>query len=159
MRRDRVALERRRLQAARLLEQGCSEAEVARICHSNIQKSIGRCEASLGRPHFLGHRVFFPLSSRRSQRCDCPIAGNLAPGASQIEEIGHPIPQLAIATVGIVPAPLIELALNAEEPSLCGPIIRVHGCFLRHHSPIGSLPAFALCTAFPCSDYYAGSVP
>ena len=30
LRRDRVALERRRLQAARLLEQGCSEAEVAR---------------------------------------------------------------------------------------------------------------------------------
>ena len=30
MRRDRVALERRRLQAARLLEQGCTEAEVAR---------------------------------------------------------------------------------------------------------------------------------
>ena len=30
MRRDRVALERRRLQAARLLEQGLTEAEVAR---------------------------------------------------------------------------------------------------------------------------------
>ena len=30
MRRDRVALERRRLQAAGLLEQGCTEAEVAR---------------------------------------------------------------------------------------------------------------------------------
>jgi len=30
MRRDRVALERRRLQAARLLEQGLTEAEAAR---------------------------------------------------------------------------------------------------------------------------------
>jgi hypothetical protein len=26
--------------------------------------------------------------------------------------------------------------LNAEEPSLIGSIIRVHGCFLRHHSLI-----------------------
>ena len=87
------------------------------------------------------------------------IAGNLAPGASQIAVIGYPIPQLAIASVGIIPAPLIELALNAEEPSLISSFIRVHGCFLRLHSLSVSLPAFALYTAFPCADYYAGSAP
>lgn len=35
------------------------------------------------------------------------IAGNLAPGAAQVAAIGYPIPQLAIASVGIIPAPLI----------------------------------------------------
>jgi hypothetical protein len=35
------------------------------------------------------------------------VAGYLAPGASQVAEIGYPIPQLAIARVGIIPAPLI----------------------------------------------------
>ena len=35
------------------------------------------------------------------------ITGNLAPGAAQVAGIGYPIPQLAIATVGIIPAPLI----------------------------------------------------
>src|SRR5262249_36950605 len=46
---------------------------------------------------------------------------------------------------GIIPAPLIELALNAEEPSLISPFIRVHGCFLRHHSL--SVP----CPPSPCA--------
>ncbi len=61
--------------------------------------------------------------------------------------------------MGIVPAPLIELALNAEEPGLVGLIARVHGRFLRRSKPIGSLPAFAPYPAFPGSDYYAGSAP
>lgn len=57
------------------------------------------------------------------------------------------------------PAPLIEFALHAEEPGLIGPITQVHGWFLRLHNSVRSLPAFALYTAFPCSDYYAGSAP
>src|ERR1700730_8029624 len=57
------------------------------------------------------------------------------------------------------PAPLIEFALHVEEPGLVGLIIQVHGWFLRLHNSVGSLPAFAMCTAFPYPDYYAGSVP
>jgi len=57
------------------------------------------------------------------------------------------------------PAPLIEFALHAEEPDLIGLITQVHGCFLHLHNSVGSLPAFAMYTAFPCSNYYAGSVP
>ena len=57
------------------------------------------------------------------------------------------------------PAPLIELALHAEEPGFISLIIQVHGWFLRLHNSVGSLPAFAMYTAFPCSDYYAGSAP
>ena len=67
--------------------------------------------------------------------------------------------QACASTVGMASAPLIELALNAEEPSLVGLIVRVHGRFLRRGKSIGSLPAFAPCTAFPCADYYAGSAP
>src|SRR5258708_334918 len=57
------------------------------------------------------------------------------------------------------PAPLIELALQAEEPGLISLITQVHGWFLRFRNSVGSLPAFAMYTAFPCSDYYAGSAP
>ena len=46
MRRDRVALERRRLQAARLLEQGCTEAEVARRLEVHRQ-SVNRWAKAL----------------------------------------------------------------------------------------------------------------
>jgi transposase len=47
MRRDRVALERRRMQAARLLEQGHSEAEVARRLGVHRQ-SVNRWAKALG---------------------------------------------------------------------------------------------------------------
>jgi len=57
------------------------------------------------------------------------------------------------------PAPLKEFALHAEEPGIISLIIQVHGWFLRLHNSVGSLPAFAMHTAFPCSNYYAGSAP
>jgi hypothetical protein len=44
-----------------------------------------------------------------------------------------------------IPAPLIKLMLNAEEPSFVSSFIRVHGCFLRHHSL--SIP----CPPLPCT--------
>src|SRR5438094_1342970 len=47
---------------------------------------------------------------------------------------------------GVCLAPLIKFALNAEEPDFISPFIRVHGCFLRLHNFIGSLPGFALYT-------------
>ena len=46
MRRDRMALERRRMQAARLLEQGLSEAEVARRLEVHRQ-SVNRWAKAL----------------------------------------------------------------------------------------------------------------
>jgi hypothetical protein len=67
------------------------------------------------------------------------VGGNVAPGAAQIAAIDYPIPQFPIATRGIIPAPLIKLVLNAEEPSLIASSIRVHGCFLRPH-----------CLSVPC---------
>ncbi len=87
------------------------------------------------------------------------VGGNAPPGAPQVAEVCHPVPQIAVAAVGIGPAPLVELALNAEEPSLISLIIRVHGWFLRLRTPTVSLPAFAMCSAFPNSDYYASSAP
>jgi hypothetical protein len=44
----------------------------------------------------------------------------------QVAVIGDPIPQVAIWFFGVFPTPLVELSLNAEEPSLWGLIIRVH---------------------------------
>jgi hypothetical protein len=87
------------------------------------------------------------------------IPGNPSPGAAEIAGIHDPVPQITVAVVGICPTPLVEFALNAEEPGLISLITRVHGWFLRLGKPTGSLPAFAMCAAFPRSDYYAGSVP
>ncbi|MGB8842759.1 MAG: hypothetical protein WCC64_17020 [Aliidongia sp.] len=87
------------------------------------------------------------------------VSGNPSPGYAEVAAINDPVPQVSVSVVGICTAPLIEFALNAEEPSLIGLITRVHGWFLRLRNPIGSLPAFAVYAAFPRSDYYAGSVP
>jgi len=87
------------------------------------------------------------------------VPGNPPPGTAKIAAIYDPVPQVSVSVVGICTAPLIEFALNAEEPSLIGLITRVHGWFLRLRNPIDSLPAFAMYAAFPRSDYYAGSVP
>lgn len=53
--------------------------------------------------------------------------------------------------------PLIESALNAEYPSFVSLTIRVHRSFLRRTDPIVFLLPFALCAAFPRSDYYGSS--
>jgi hypothetical protein len=87
------------------------------------------------------------------------VPGNPSPGDAEVAAINDPIPQVSVNVVGICTAPLIEFALNAEEPSLISLITRVHGWFLRLRNPIGSLPAFAMYAAFPRSDYYTGSVP
>jgi hypothetical protein len=54
------------------------------------------------------------------------ITGNRPPGHVQVAGIGHPIPQVAVWFFGVFPTPLVELSLNAEEPSLWGLITRVH---------------------------------
>jgi hypothetical protein len=54
------------------------------------------------------------------------ISGNRPPGHLQIAGISHPIPQLTVWFVAVFPTPLVELSLNAEEPSLRGLITRVH---------------------------------
>src|ERR1700746_3518972 len=87
------------------------------------------------------------------------VQSDFLPGAPQIAEVCNPVPQVAIAVFRMCPAPLIELALHAEEPGLISLIPQVHGWFLRFRNSVGSLPAFAMYTAFPCSDYYAGSAP
>lgn len=60
------------------------------------------------------------------------VRGDLPPRTSQVARVSDPVPQLSIAAAGICFTPLIELALNAQEPDLIGLIIRVHGWFLRH---------------------------
>lgn len=51
----------------------------------------------------------------------------------------------------------MKLALHVEKPDIVCLITQVHEWFLRLHNSTGSLPAFAMYTAFPCSNYYAGS--
>jgi len=72
---------------------------------------------------------------------------------------GNPVSHVTVTVLGMCPAPLIELALHVEEPGFIRLIIQAHGWFLRLPSSIGSLPTFAMHTAFPCSDHYAGSAP
>src|ERR1700723_722796 len=87
------------------------------------------------------------------------VQSDFPPGAPQIAEVCNPVPQVTVAVFRMFPAPLIELALHVEEPGFISLIIQVHGCFLRLRHSVGSLPAFATYTAFPRSDYYAGSAP
>src|ERR1700685_3327752 len=87
------------------------------------------------------------------------VESDFPPGAPQIAEVCNPVPQVAVAVFRMCPAPLIELALHVEEPGFISLITQVHGWFLRLRNSVGSLPAFAMYTAFPCSDYYAGSAP
>ena len=94
-----------------------------------VTKLLQESFASHSRANAL-HRL--PVDSCGSS---ASVRGDLSPCASQIAWVGHPVPQLTIAAVGICFAPLIELALNAQEPGLIGLIIRVHGWFLRHRKP------------------------
>lgn len=90
-----------------------------------LQESLAsHCRANA--PHRL------PVDSGGSSTS---VRGDLPPCASQIARVGHPVPQFSIAAVRICFTPLIELALNAQEPGLIGLIIRVHGWFLRHRKP------------------------
>jgi hypothetical protein len=52
---------------------------------------------------------------------------------------------------------LIKFALHAEYPGLASLIIRVHRFLLRHTYSIVFLLPFAMCAAFPHSDYYGSS--
>jgi hypothetical protein len=52
---------------------------------------------------------------------------------------------------------LIELALNAEYPGFFCLMIHVHRSLLRRCKSIFFLLPFALCVAFPRSDYYGSS--
>lgn len=85
------------------------------------------------------------------------VGGNALPGVAQHPEVGQPTPHVAPLVVGISLTPLIEFALNAEYPDLIGPMIRVHRSLLRLYKPIVFLLPFALCVAFPHSDYYESS--
>ncbi len=68
------------------------------------------------------------------------------------------VPQFSVRFVGICFTPLIHLSLNAENPGSICRVIQVHGLYLRLRKGIDSLPAFAMWTVFPTSDYYTGSV-
>ena len=118
-----------------------------------VAKAFQKCRLSQSRANALDRR---PIDACRAAAF---VAGDPPPGAPKIAGIDDPVPQISIGVMGVCPAPLIELALNAEEPGLIGLIARVHGRFLRRSKSIGSLPAFATYPAFPSSDYYAGSVP
>src|SRR5271163_3262124 len=47
-----------------------------------------------------------------------------------VADVCNPVPHVAVAVFRMCPAPLIELALHAEEPGFISLIIQVHGWFL-----------------------------
>jgi hypothetical protein len=53
----------------------------------------------------------------------------------------------------------VQLLLHVQEPLPVGCGCHIHGFPLRHRSCAHLLPPFALCAAFPRSDYYEGSAP
>jgi hypothetical protein len=94
------------------------ESELPRLARLGNQLSSARTRSIPARPQVvakLNEKGLAPLpilnpSHRHPVNAGGAtafVAGNLAPGAAQVAEIGYPIPQLAIASVGIIPAPLI----------------------------------------------------
>lgn len=51
------------------------------------------------------------------------------------------------------------IPLLGQEPRLVRRRCHIHGFPLRLGDRTHRLPPFAMCTAFPCSDYYGGSAP
>jgi hypothetical protein len=97
----------------------------------------------------------YPVDSWRSP---ASIRGYASPSTPDVAWVGDPIPQLPVCLAGVCLAPLVQLPLHAEQPGRCL-MIRVHGSLLRLRKRTCSLPPFALCAAFPRSDYYGGSAP
>jgi hypothetical protein len=104
----------------------------ARLIPSRSQTVTKLLQESLASHRRANASHCLPVDSGGSS---APVRGDPPPRTSQVARVGYPVPQLSIAAVGICFAPLIELALNAQEPDLIGPIIRVHGWFLRHRKP------------------------
>src|SRR5713101_2152002 len=96
-----------------------------------------------------------PINARRSLAF---VAGDASPGAPQVAQVGDPVPQLTVVVVGVFPTPLVQLPLHVEHPDLIGPLVRVHRPLLRLQKRTVFLSPFAMCAAFPRSDYYGGSV-
>jgi hypothetical protein len=119
--------------------------------------------------HFahIVHEAFSPyLSDELRHRdsvhaCRTPtaIAGDAMQGAAQRSGIHDEPPELAKDEVQIGPTPVVERALNVPEPILVGLRRRIRGLLRRNPRPTHRLPPFAMCAAFPRSDYYGGSVP
>ncbi len=89
VKRDFAALERRRLQAAKLFEQGHSKAEVARRCGVSNQ-SAGRWHKAgeAGGPQALKHPGRAGRKSRLQPLDRLQLAANLQSGPEQT--LGHP---------------------------------------------------------------------
>ena len=96
----------------------------------------------------------YPVDSRAAS---ASIGGDPPPGAPQIAWVNYPVPQIAVRFSGVGLAPLVQLPLHAEQPGF-RLLVRVHGPLLRRQRLTDSLPPFAMCAAFPRSDYYEGSV-
>jgi hypothetical protein len=59
------------------------------------------------------------------------VPGNPPPGTAKIAAIYDPVPQVSVSVVGICTAPLIEFALNAEEPRNVSTILRQSSLVFR----------------------------
>src|ERR1700694_2493193 len=90
-------------------------------------------------------------------RAFASVRGYAPPRVADHARVGKPTPQIPPYFVRMCLASLIELALNAEYPGFFGLMIHVHRSLLHRCKSTFFLLPFALCAAFPRSDYYGSS--
>jgi hypothetical protein len=104
--------------------------------------------------HELAHRD--TVDARRAAPA---VAGDALEGTSQGAGVHDETPQLTKDVAQIISTSPVKLALDAPEPVLIGLRRRIRGFPRRHARFTHGLPPFAMCAAFPRSDYYGGSAP
>ena len=92
-------------------------------------------------------------------RSSAAVARDAREGHPQVAGVGDQPPQLAEDVVDVLLTSRVQLSLLDPEPVPIGSGRHIHGFPRRLRRPYPSLPPFAMCAAFPRSDYYGGSAP
>jgi len=87
------------------------------------------------------------------------VALHAREGHSQITRICHQTPELFELVDRIFTALRVQFALHALEPKTIVLGCDIHRLPQRPRRHTHRLSPFAMCTAFPCSDYYGDSAP
>src|SRR5215468_5382907 len=97
-----------------------------------------------------------PVYARRPRAAISPHAGV---GDSEVPEICYQTPELLEHVAQVFLTLRVQRALHVLEPKSVLLGCHIHGLPQRPQRCTHLLPAFAMCTALPCSDYYEGSAP
>jgi len=97
-----------------------------------------------------------PVHSRRTAPA---VAANAGEGDTEVAGVRNEPPELPEYVFRNLLASRVQGPLHAQEPRTVVLGCHIHGFPLRLWACTHLLPPFAVCAAFPRSDYYGGSAP